>query len=140
MGNCNYNIKSIIFKKQNTLNRSFEFQTFEQAVRFVSLSNNYLNQNGIKSTLYFNFKIRGNVYNRVEVKIEETYLKQLTLSQVKAAEYLDSLSESEDPISDIVATDYYRGETPITGIKESGVAHLVKQSIFLFIFLPFRIL
>lgn len=58
--------------------------------------------------VYYSFS--HNVYNKVDVLITEEYAKNITVREVKAAEFFDRLAITRDLIGNIVDKDYTIGE------------------------------
>jgi hypothetical protein len=52
-------------------------------------------------------KFRSNVYNKVTVKIEENYLKELTFRELNTARFFDKIGNIWDPIETITEYDSY---------------------------------
>jgi hypothetical protein len=47
------------------------------------------------------------VYNKVEVKVEETFLNQVTTKEYDFAKYLEDASSQHDPIEALIEKDFF---------------------------------
>lgn len=65
----------------------------------------------------------------MDINIEETFLNQITIRELKAAHYFDTLSATEDVLTDIVQTDYYKGEHPLAGKSDLDANTLIPTGI-----------
>ena len=78
----------------NSMKRRYSFDTFQQAVSFMSISNNYLTtSSNTKFTVM-------NVYNSVEIELKEP--NNLTTIEVKAAENLNALYWVPEPVQELI--------------------------------------
>jgi hypothetical protein len=50
---------------------------------------------------------RSNVYDKVEVRVEENFLNQLTVRELEFARYLDYTSSKTDPVEDLIKKDFF---------------------------------
>ena len=94
---------------RNKITKTFEFYEFHQAMTFMNLASEYVDQNQIKANMqeYFFLYFSSNVYNKVNVNIEELAISQLTDREFKAAVFMDEIGVKMDVIGDLVNTDYY---------------------------------
>ena len=54
------------------------------------------------------FKLyRSNVYDKVEVRVEENFLNKLTTRELDFARYLDCSSSKSDPVEEMIAKDFF---------------------------------
>ena len=52
-------------------------------------------------------KFSSNVYDKVEIRVEENFLNQLTFKELEFARYLDYSSSKVDPVEEIIKKDFF---------------------------------
>lgn len=57
--------------------------------------------------MFLCYNIRSNVYDKVEIKVEENFLNQITTKEFDFARYLDYSSSQTDPVEDLIRREFF---------------------------------